>query len=106
MRGLLGFLQGTSSNRVPASGPEVPETAEEESQGVARRKVQISWGGCAVGQWDALSQLHLLGFEKTGAVRSQHILLGWLPADKLDEARALPCIAMVSDDYPYLIQEA
>jgi hypothetical protein len=71
---------------------------------VPRRKCQISWGNC-VGQWDAVSALRPLGFEMTGAVKSQHILLGWLPADKLDEARSLPCIAMISDDYPYLIQE-
>ncbi len=72
-----------------------------------RRKVQVvrDWRRC-VHHGEFLAILNRdYGFEETGAVKSHHTSFGWVDSDKMEAMRGCPEVAMLSDNYPYLIQD-
>lgn len=90
----------------PASGFE-SRRAHSDVHSMERRKVQITrdqrrcyWEGDLIA---LLKRDH--DFELTGKVHSMHIIVGWLPADRLEDVRAMPEVAYCWDDFPYLTQE-
>lgn len=45
------------------------------------------------------------GVEITGSMQGQGYVFGWVDSDQISTVRALPEVAVINDDYPYLVQE-